>query len=258
MSSVGVAVITHSAKHHLPHCLPPILQSSLKPRTLVVNSSSNDGTVELAQELGAETHIIPRADFNHGATREAARKLLGTEYIVMITPDAYALDSSFLETLVSPLLHHEASIAYARQIPHNGANFFEKFSRDYNYPNESHIRSIHDLSHYGVYTFFCSNSCAAYRNSALDEVGGFPTGLFGEDTVAVAKMLHKGHKIAYVADAVVKHSHRYSLQQEFKRHFDIGFSRKDYEDLISAKEGDKNRGKDYVKTMMKQLMQTIQ
>ncbi|HEY4831864.1 MAG TPA: glycosyltransferase family 2 protein, partial [Waddliaceae bacterium] len=61
-----MAIITHNAKHHLPCCLPPLLQSSLKPRVLVVNSSSNDGTVEQAQSLGAETLVIPRADFNHG------------------------------------------------------------------------------------------------------------------------------------------------------------------------------------------------
>jgi rhamnosyltransferase len=72
--SIGVILITHNAKHHLPHCLPPLLNSSLKPRVLVVNSSSNDGTLELAQEMGAETLAIPRKQFNHGLTRELARK----------------------------------------------------------------------------------------------------------------------------------------------------------------------------------------
>ena len=30
------------------------------------------------------------------------------------------------------------------------------------------------------------------------------------------------YKIAYIADAMVKHSHNYSLIEEFKRYFDIG------------------------------------
>ena len=34
--SIGVAVITHKAKHHIPHCLPPLLHSPLKPRVVVV------------------------------------------------------------------------------------------------------------------------------------------------------------------------------------------------------------------------------
>jgi rhamnosyltransferase len=44
----------------------------------------------------------------------------------------------------------------------------------------------------------------------------------GEDTCAAAKMLLAGHKIMYVADAKVYHSHDYTILQEFKRYFDIG------------------------------------
>jgi rhamnosyltransferase len=52
--SVGVAVVTHRAREHLARCLPPLLASPLRPRVLVVNSSSGDGTVEEARRLGAE------------------------------------------------------------------------------------------------------------------------------------------------------------------------------------------------------------
>ena len=71
--SIGVAVITHNARQHLSKCLPPWLQSPLKPKVLVVNSSSKDGTVECAKEMGADVLIIPRHEVNHGKTREKAR-----------------------------------------------------------------------------------------------------------------------------------------------------------------------------------------
>ena len=72
-------------------------------------------------------------------------------------------------------------------------------------------------------TFFCSNSFAAYKRKALERVGWFKAGLLmGEDMHACAKMLVEGFRIAYVADAVVYHSHNYSMQQEFKRYFDLG------------------------------------
>lgn len=253
MTNVGVAIITHNAKKHLKYCLPPLIQSPLKPRVLVVNSSSNDGTVELAREMGAETLIIPRADFNHGSTREKARHHLKTEIVAMITPDAYLCDLNALGKLVAPLTEKKASIAYARQIPHDNADFFESFPRSYNYPNESHIRGIEDTPIYGVYTFFCSNSCAAYLNAALDEAGGFASVLLGEDTTAVAKLLRKGHKIAYVAEAIAKHSHRYSLVEEFRRSFDTGLARKEYGDLLKCESGDGKRGLGYVKEMCRQL-----
>lgn len=251
--TVGVVVITHCAKKHLLHCLYPYLQSPLKPRVLVVNSSSQDGTVELAEELGAETLVIPRSDFNHGATRELARQYLGTEIVVMTTPDAYATSTSTLEELIAPIVQSQASVAYAKQLPHKGAKFFESFAREYNYPAKSHIRGIEDIKKYGIYTFFCSNSCAAYSNKALEEIGGFKPVLLGEDTVAVAKLLKKGHKIAYVAEAKVRHSHSYSLAQEFHRSFDIGLARRQYSHLLIEAGKDAKRGKEYTKTMLCKL-----
>lgn len=251
--SIGVFIPTFRAAKHLPYCLPPLLQSRLKPRILIIDSSSDDDTVALAHQFGVETIVIPQTEFNHGITREKARHYLNTDIVVMITQDAYATSADMLEKLIDPLLKGESSIAYARQIPHLGAGFFESFPRYFNYPVDSHIRSILDIPTYGIYTFFSSNSCAAYLNRALDEVGGFPPVLFGEDTVVLAKLLHRQHKVAYVAAAQVRHSHNYSLKQEFCRHFDIGLARHHYQNLLAAGGSDNQRGKMYVKSMLKEL-----
>jgi rhamnosyltransferase len=251
--TIGIAVITHNAKHYLPHCLPPFLKSPLKPRVLVVNSSSQDGTVETAQKMGVETLIIPRIAFNHGSTREKARRHLQTDIVVMTTPDAYALNEHVLEKLVAPIFNGKVAVSYARQIPHENADFFERFPREFNYPSEGHIRSLDDINKFGIYTFFCSNSCAAYLNSALEEIGGFQSVLIGEDTVAAAHLLRKGHRISYTAEAIVRHSHRYTLRQEFYRSFDTGLARTQYRHLIALGGKDTTRGKQYVKEMLKGL-----
>jgi rhamnosyltransferase len=244
MPSIGIVIPTFQAAQHLPHCLPPLLQSPLKPRILVLDSSSTDETVEIARSMG---------EFNHGTTREKGRRHLGTSIVVMMTQDAYSTSPYMLEKLVEPLMTQKASVAYARQLPHQGAGFFGSFARTFNYPAVSHIRSLQDVSTYGVYTFFCSNSCAAYLNSALDEIGGFTPVLFGEDTVAVAKLLHKQHRIAYVAEAEVCHSHDYTLKQEFCRHFDIGLARRLYQDLLAIGGQDSQRGKAYVRILLQTL-----
>lgn len=252
--TIGIAVLTYRSSMHLQFCLPPLLESQLNPKVLVVDSSSDDGTVELARRLGADTFVIPKSEFNHGRTREMARKFLNTDIVIMVTQDAYAIDSDVISRLVAPIVSGQASVAYARQLPHDGADFFEAFAREFNYPPESHVRSLKELDKYGIYTYFCSNSCAAYLNSALDEIGGFQEVLTGEDTVAVAKLLEKGHRIAYVADACVKHSHKYSLLQEFRRHFDTGFARRDYQNLLREGGKDEKRGKEYVQKLMKRLI----
>ncbi len=251
--SVGIVIPTFQAAKHLPYCLPLLMQSPLKPRILVIDSSSTDHTASLAREMGVEVLVIPQNEFNHGATREKGRLYLNTDILVMMTQDAYPTSPHTLEKLIEPLMEGKASIAYARQLPHLGAGFFESFPRTFNYPSTSHIRSLQDISQYGVYTFFCSNSCAAYLNRALDEIGGFPSVLFGEDTVVVAKLLHRQHHIAYVATAEVRHSHHYSLRQEFSRHFDIGLARHSYQDLLSLGGKDTKRGKAYAYALLTEL-----
>jgi len=104
-----------------------------------------------------------------------------------------------------------------------------------------------------VYTFFCSNSCAAYINTKLDEIGGFQATITNEDYFATARLLQRGYKIAYVAEAQVVHSHGYNLVQEFKRYFDTGYVRAEnpwMQQLVGQAE---SRGSDYVKALIKHL-----
>ena len=252
--SVGVAMITHNAVTLLSYSLPPLLVSKLRPKVLVVNSSSEDGTVELARSMGADTLVIPRREFNHGSTREVARKALDTDIAVMITPDAIPVGNEMVENLVQPVLDGQASVSYARQLPHDGADFFEAFPRWFNYPDCSEIRSIADTERVGPFAFFCSDSCAAWSNAALDSIGGFGHTLSLEDTIAVAKLLRRGHRIAYCANAQVKHSHAYSLTQEFKRYFDTGHVRALHRDLLLLEGKDEKRGAAMTGAMLKTLV----
>jgi rhamnosyltransferase len=247
---VGVAIITHKARRHLDRCLPSLLRSPLRPRVLVVNSGSGDGTLERAQELGAETLLVPRSNFNHGLTRELARHHLACPVVVMLTPDAYPQGEDFLERLTAPIRAGVAAVAYGRQIARDRAGVIERFGRAFNYPEHSHLRGLEDWPRYGSYTHFCSNACAAWSNPALDAIGGFPATLVSEETIAAARLLQRGERIAYVAEAVVQHSHDYGLIDEFRRHFDIGWSRRRFAADLVSREGDAPRGRAFARALL--------
>ena len=191
---------------------------------------------------GVEILPIPRGEFNHGLTREKARLALKTDIAVFLTQDAYLADGDALLPLIEPLMKGKAAASYARQLPRPNAGLLETFARTFNYPAEGNLRSLADAGQWGVYTFFLSNSCAAYLNSALDEIGGFSDVLLGEDTLACAQLLHRGHSVAYAAEAKVEHSHNYTLKEEFKRNFDIGLSRRQIEPLLLVAGRDAQRG----------------
>lgn len=250
--SVGVAIITYRDKHHLEHILPPLLKSPLKPSVLVFNSTSNDGTVEEAERLGAETLVVPRSRMNHGLAREMCRKELGTDIVVNMTPDAYPEDEHMLEKLIKPIVEGKASVAYARQLPKEDADVVARYSRKFNYPDKSHIRGIEDADKYGSYINFCSDACAAWSNKALGEIGGFRWVLAGEDAIATSMLLKRGHRVAYVAEARVYHSHSYGPKKEFFRHFDTGIYRRKWQKVLDfGSGGDQDRGMVYAKGLIK-------
>lgn len=250
MKTIGIAIVTYQAEKSISACLEPILRS--KAKVLVIDSSSTDRTVAIAEELGAEVVVIPKQEFNHGLTRERARQRLKTDIAVFLTQDAILVDG--LTALVDPIIKGKAAVTYARQLPHVGAGFFESFLREFNYSAISHFRTLSDVKQYGVYTCFCSDSCAAYDNAALDQIGGFPEAAFGEDTIAAAKLLLAGKTIGYVAECAVRHSHAFTLREEFLRHVRIGRYRKQHASLFRPFGRDQSRGNAYIKALFKRLL----
>ena len=199
-------------------------QLTFPDAVLVADSGSIDETAALASSTGFEVMHISPDDFDHGGTRQLALQyFIGFDVIVYMTQDAILSNSESFENLLTAFNDASVAAVCGRQIPSLNAGYIESHSRIYNYPEQSLVRSFSDRKTVGLKAAFLSNSFAAYRVSALNEVGGFPEDvIFGEDMYVAAKLLKAGYKIAYAAEACVYHSHNYSLRQEFKRYFDMG------------------------------------
>lgn len=247
---ISVIIPTRNGAETLPALLKQLSMQSVKPdEVLVVDSSSSDKTVEIAKEFNAQVTVIPAAEFDHGATRSMmAARALG-DILVFFTQDAVPLSHDIIEKLIAPLRNDTSIvISYGRQLPNHDASLFAATLREFNYPSQSITRKFSDRLHLGLKTVFVSNSCAAYRKSALQEVQYFPDALiFGEDTCVAGKLLEKGYKMTYVADAAVYHSHNYSLLEEFKRSFDIGVLHRTENWLLETYGRAEGEGMRYVK-----------
>jgi rhamnosyltransferase len=225
MYSTRIVIPTYNAEPFLLVSLP-LLTAVLPPsHILLIDSSSQDRTAEVAKEFGVHFHSIEQSTFNHGNTRNLARYLIDdlTDILVYMTQDAIPVNERFLEELLHPFADPEVGMVYGRQMPVPGAPPLEAFPRLFNYPAHSMVKSQVDLPTMGIKTFFCSDSFCAYRSTAWDRVGGFPKDvIIGEDQHIAARMIQGGHKIAYAAAAQVYHSHSYTISQEFQRYFDTG------------------------------------
>ena len=200
------------------------LQRGLGFRTLVIDSGSNDGSVNVAQAHGfAVVSILPQ-DFNHGGTRQQGVEMLTeADNFIFLTQDAVLADAYSIAALVACFESPTIGMAYGRQLPRPDAGPFGAHARLFNYPPQSCCKSRQDMATLGLKAAFVSNSFAAYRRTALQGVGGFPGDvILGEDMVVAARMLLEGWQIAYCAEAQVYHSHDYTAAQEFRRYFDTG------------------------------------
>ena len=222
---ISVIIPTYNGEPWLDQVLSMLSAQSLVPdEILVVDSGSTDATLDLIANHDVQLLQIPKAQFDHGGTRSMAARRVSGNLVVFLTQDAIPADTEALARLVAPFAA-DANIAatYGRQLPAAGANPFSAHLRLFNYPEEGALRCLKDRARLGFKTIFISNSFAAYRRQALEQVGFFPERLlFGEDTFTVAKLLGLGYCVQYVSAARVYHSHNYSLWQDFQRYFDIG------------------------------------
>lgn len=224
----GVAVVipTWNGEAYLRRQLPALRAQRPPPdEIIVVDSSSRDGTIAVAAEHGCTLRVIPQREFNHGGTRNLGVSIASADIAVLVflTQDAFPEDPSFLASLTRPIAAGEAAAAYARQLPYPGATPPEVFARSFNYPPEPHRRTAADIEVLGLRAFFFSNVASAVDRIAFERVGGFPDNvIMNEDMVLCAKLLAAGGTVAYAAEACVRHSHDYSLAQQFRRYFDIG------------------------------------
>jgi rhamnosyltransferase len=224
-SQVAIIVPTRNASKHWKALSEGLcLQGFSADQILIVDSGSEDGTRELAESEGYQVFRIDHRDFNHGATRQLAVELLPwANIVVYLTQDAILATPDAVDQLLSVFADRSVAAAYGRQLPRRGAGPIEAHARLFNYPPQSSIRDLESRKTLGIKAAFLSNTFSAYRVRELQEVGGFPTDvIMAEDAIVAGKLLLAGCKTAYVAEALVYHSHPFTIRQEFRRYFDTG------------------------------------
>lgn len=225
IENIGVAILTYNAERWAEQQIAGLKASGMSSdQVLVIDSSSKDRTVAKFREFGAAVLTIPQKSFNHGGTRRfAANSLSSYDVIVFLTQDAIPVDSRSIKDLVKPFEDKKVGMTYGRQLPNLQADPIEAHARLFNYPDASQYVTLDDSQHIGSKVTFASDSFAAYRRTALEDIGGFPEDVFfAEDQIVAARLLLKGYSKAYVASAQVYHSHKYTLVEDFKRYFDVG------------------------------------
>lgn len=224
MTRIACIIPTYNGKADLQRLLDSLALQTVSFEILIIDSSSSDGTQGLAIKSATKMVSIPSVEFNHGGTRQLMmNQNPNYDFYIFLTQDACLDDKLAIEMILEPFKDYRVGAVCGRQLPHLDATPLAQHARFFNYPDVMQIKSMEDAPRLGLKTAFMSNSFAAYRGIALKEIGGFPSHvIFAEDMYAAAKMLMAGWKIAYAGNAKCRHSHNYSIIDEFARYFDMG------------------------------------
>lgn len=231
-------------------------QTRVPDEILVVDSGSTDATCDIARSHDVRLVTIHPRDFDHGGTRTMAAGMTQADILVYMTQDAIPADRFSLERLLEPFVDNVyVAAAYGRQLPNKDATLTSAHLRLFNYPATSELRCWKDRGQYGFKTIFISNSFAAYKREILAGHGFFQKRLlFGEDTLAVAKMVENGYCVAYAGKACVYHSHNYTMWQDWKRYFDVGVLHCREKEQLSKFGGPGGAGRRFVLSEMAFIM----
>jgi GT2 family glycosyltransferase len=225
---VAVVIPTRNGGEDLPRLLDALdaQEGPYRARAIAIDSGSTDGTVDVLRARGVRTLTLAPGAFNHGDARNRALESVDTELAVLIVQDALPLSAHWLEALVGPLVA-DPSLAgtWARQQPGEHASRLTAFYLSRWEGTGTTGRTIGPMT---AEQFAALTPAERHRACAFDNVCScvrmsvwrahrFPQARFAEDVEWAMHVLRAGHRLAFVPEAVVQHSHDRPVAYELRR-----------------------------------------
>ena len=225
---VAVVIPTLNGGADLTRLLDAISRQEgpFRPSVVAVDSGSTDGTIDRLRERGSRILTVAPGEFNHGETRNMALRSVDTDFAVLIVQDAVPESARWLDALVSPLVA-DPSLAgtWARQEPREEASRITVYALSQWIGASGAPRTVGPLSpaEFAALTpaqrhLACAfdNVCSCIRMSAW-RAHPFPRASFAEDIEWGMDVLRAGYRLAFVPEAVVRHSHERPVSYELRR-----------------------------------------
>lgn len=182
--------------------------SGIRQETVIIDSGSTDGTLEIARRYGCRITEISKSEFSFGRSLNRGCAFSYGDILVFISGHCVPVDEDWLQNLCQPLVDNVVSYSYGRQVGDNESNYSER---------RIFAKYFPELSAIPQEGWFCNNANSAllrsvWKSTLFDEE---LTGL--EDMELAKRLVSAGHRIGYVAPAAVFHHHQESWAQIRRR-----------------------------------------
>lgn len=212
---VSVVIRTKNEGESIGKCLRMVYDQNTRYRfeVIVIDSGSSDDTLDISRLYPVIVHEIAPSEFNFGRALNLGADLAQGRYMVALTAHAYPADHNWLDPLVAPLENDDGIAgAYSRQIPKPGCIPFEAVALNKTFGDTPFVVSTPPLRARDV---VFSNASSCLRKDVITRTP-FRDLPYAEDRDWAKRVLDRGHKIAYVPDSSVYHSHNRNLWQRYQ------------------------------------------
>jgi rhamnosyltransferase len=176
--------------------------------TVVVDSGSTDGTLDIAREFNCVVTHIRREQFSFGRSLNMGCETASGNVLVFVSGHCVPTDEHWLRELCSPIFEDAVDYTYGRQVGGPESRFSECRIFEKYYPATARVPQN---------GFFCNNANSALSKTAW-AAHRFDEELTGlEDMELAQRLCSAGGKVGYVAAGCVYHYHNESWPQVRRR-----------------------------------------
>ena len=197
--------------------------------TVVVDSGSTDGSVEVARQFGARVVEILPEEFSHSYARNLAAEQAAGDYILFTVQDALPSSNLWLYELFAALKNNGVAAVSCAEYPREDADLFYRACSWAHYrfleiDGKDRILSNPEIKNY----------LSLRKNAQLSDLACLLSkelflkyrfnGNYAEDLELGLRLIQDGHKLALLSSTKVIHSHNRPAYYYLKRGYVDGVS----------------------------------
>jgi GT2 family glycosyltransferase len=219
---LSVIIPVYNCRPQIKHALDALAAQDIDQEfeIIVVDDGSTDGTADFVRSYDPRIRVISQPNQGPAVARNLGANLARGE-ILFFTDDDCVPDRNWLREMLRPFVADPEVVAgkgrYRTDQPEIVARFVQlEFEDKYDYMARD------------MYIDFIDTYSAGFRRQVFLESGGFDTEFpvaCAEDVELSYRLSHKGYKMVFIPQAVVRHRHPARLGVYIKKKYKFAFWR---------------------------------
>ncbi len=212
MPKISIIIRSFNEEKHIARLLAGIQQQDLtseQVEVILVDSGSTDATVNIAMHYDVKIINIKPEDFSFGYALNVGCEEAKGDVLLFASAHVYPTYTDWLSQMLSPFEDEKVALVYGKQRGNEITKYSEHQIFKKWFPEESDFNQNNP---------FCNNANAAIRRELWLEQN-YDESLTGlEDLDWARKILDKGYKIVYNAEAEIIHVHEETPKRVLNRY----------------------------------------